>query len=220
MLSLPRGSAFFCCACLITAAVWLGGQSLSSAAAPDAIAEVGELGENIYDLAKESKWPEIAEKMAALAKASDALKSQVKGATESTGLLGKSLAALDKAIAANDRQATLQEANRITLIATDLAEPFHPAIPVDITRLDYYGRELELWSSVKDEAKIKQAAAALRQTWAKVRPTVTEHGGAKAAKAFDALIAKLKAAKTVKQYSRVATPILDEVDNLENVFTK
>ena len=181
------------------------------------IAEVGELGENIYDLAKDKDWAKVGEKLVSLKKEAESLKSQAKEAKKP---LSKSIAALEKAVGVKDQQATMQEANQITLIAANLTEPFHPQVPVDIMRLDYYGRELELWSAVKNEAKLKEAADALKKTWDKVRPSVKKHGGTAEAKTFDGLMLKLKAAKSPKQYKSVAATILDEVDNLEMVFAK
>ena len=184
------------------------------------IAEVGELGENIYDFAKDKDWKQVAEKITSLKKEAESLRSQLKAAKEAKEQLGKCIAALEKAIPAKDRQATMQQANQITLIAADLSEPFHPQIPVDIVRLDYFGRELEICSEAKDEAKLKKTAEALSKTWDKVRPSVKDHGGTAEAKTFDALVEKLKEAKTPAQFGKIATPILDEVDNLEKVFTK
>jgi seryl-tRNA synthetase len=184
------------------------------------IAEVGELGENIYDLAKDKDWTAVAGKLTSLKKEAESLQSQVKEAKEAKDQLSKSIAALEKAVGAKDQQVTMQEANAVTLIAANLTEPFHPEVPVDITRLDYYGRELEIWSAVKNEAKLKEAADALQKTWDKVCPSVKQHGGTAEAKTFDGLMLKLKAAKSPGQYKSIATPILDEVDNLEKVFTK
>ena len=62
------------------------------------------------------------------------------------------------------------DANRVTLIAANLAEPFHPRLPSDITRLDYHGRELETWSAAKNEEKFEQAADGLEKTWGLVVP--------------------------------------------------
>ena len=95
-----------------------------------------------------------------LKKEAESLKSQAKEAKKP---LSKSIAALEKAVGAKDRQVTMQEANQITLIAADLSEPFHPQVPVDIARLDYYGRELELWSAVKNEAKLKEGSRRLEE---------------------------------------------------------
>jgi hypothetical protein len=196
------------------------GEAKGTEAAKAVIAEVGELGENIYDLAKGKDWTAVAGKLTSLKKEAESLKSQVKEAKEAKEKLSRSIAALEKAVGAKDQQVTMQEANQITLIAANLTEPFHPQVPVDITRLDYYGRELEIWSAVQNDAKLKEAAGALQKTWDKVRPSVTKRGGTAEAKTFDGLMLKLKAAKSAKQYKSVATPILDEVDNLEKVFTK
>jgi hypothetical protein len=196
-----------------------GAKSKGGDAAKAVIAEVGELGENLYDLAKAKNWTGVAEKLTALKKAAKSLRAQVKEAKEAKQL-AKSVTALDKAAAAQDRQVLMQEANQVTLLAVALSEPFRPQIPVDVTRLDFYGRELEIWSAAKDEKKLKEAADAMRKTWSKVRPSVSAKGGTAEAKTFDELMLKLKAAKTPEQYSSVATPILNEVDNLEKVFTK
>ena len=179
------------------------------------IAEVGEVGENIYDLAKDKEWTAVAKKLTSLKKEVESLKSQAK---EAKVQLSKSIAALEKAVGAKDQQITMQEANQITLIAANLTEPFHPQVPVDIARLDYYGRELEIWSAVNNETKLKETADALKKTWDKVRPSVMEHGGDAEAKSFDGLMLQLNAAKSPEQYKSVAAPILDEVDNLEKVF--
>ena len=81
------------------------------------IAEVGELGENIYDLAKDKDWAKVGEKLVSLKKEAESLKSKAKEAKEAKKQLSKSIAALEKAVAAKDQQVTMQEANQITLIA-------------------------------------------------------------------------------------------------------
>ena len=184
------------------------------------IAEVGEVGENIYDLAKDKDWAKIGEKLTSLKKEAELLNSQVKEAKEAKKQLAKSIEVLEKAVGVKDQQVTMQEANQITLIAANLTEPLHPQIPVDIARLDCYGRELELWSAAKNEAKLMETADALKKTWDKVRPSIMEHGGDAEAKAFDGLMLQLNAAKSPEQYKNVAAPILDEVDNLEKVFAR
>jgi hypothetical protein len=175
------------------------------------IADVGELGENIYDLAKDKDWAKVDGKLTALKSKVPELHSQD---------LNKALTALATSVSAKDLSETMQHANKITLIATELSEPFHPQIPTDISRLDYYGRELQIWAAEKDNEKLKESAAALQKTWSRVSPSVKEHGGSAQAKTFDGLVKKLKKAKSPKQYAAAAGPILDEVDNLEKVFSK
>ena len=121
------------------------------------------------------------------------------------------------------REATLLVANQVTLIAADLVEPFNPQVPAAVTRLDFYGRELEIGVAAKDSAGrlagLKVTGDLLRQTWDKIQPAVKAKGGEAEAKKFSGLMTKLGAAKSVEDYGKLVTPILDEVDNLEKVFT-
>ena len=198
------------------------GSAYSAETGPElkAISEVGELGENIYDLAKEKDWDKTAKKLAALKHESDSLNTVLKDAAGTKAELAKRIAALVKSVPAKDQQTTMREGNRIMLLAAEMSEPFHPQIPVDITRLDFYGNELEIWSAAKNDAKLTTSAAALQKVWTKVRPSVVEHGGRAEAEKFDSLIERLKRAKSPEEFKAVATPILDEVDNLEKVFSK
>ena len=84
-------------------------------------------------------------------------------------------------------------------------------------KLDYYGRELEVWALANDVNKLQATAREMRQTWDALRPAV-EAKSATEAKKFDALVAQVETAKTPAAYIRVATPVLDEVDNLEKLF--
>ena len=66
----------------------------------------------------------------------------------------------------------------------------------------------------------RATVAGLRQNWDSVKAAVRAKGGNAEAQKFDALVAQAEAAKTPEDFAKVAKPILDEVDNLEKVFTK
>src|SRR4029077_20421939 len=132
--------------------------------------DVGENGENIYDLTKAKDWAKVGEKMKALETAAKQLARDLKGAEAGRKRLEATLKALAKAIAAKDEQTTKRQANKATLIAADLTEPFNPEVPAAVTRLDYYGRELEIWVAAADPAKLKTTGAAMRETWNKLEP--------------------------------------------------
>jgi hypothetical protein len=187
---------------------------------PASLVDVGEFGENIYDLAKAKDWANVGQKMKALEDAAKKLASDLKGAEAGQKRLGMTLKALGKAVTAKDEQATKREANQVTLIAADLIEPFNPEVPAAVTRLDYYGRELEIWVLAKDTAKLKATGDAMRKAWEKLQAAVKTKGGNAEAKRFNRLMDQVTAAKTVDDYARITTPILDEVDNLEKVFKK
>jgi hypothetical protein len=195
-----------------------------AADAPASLVDVGEFGENIYDAARDKDFAAAAKKLDALKVATRKLKADLANpsADQKKGLeqLDAQIAALDKTVSAKDRQATMLAANQVTLIAAELTEPYRVPVPVAITRLDYLGRELEIWAAASDVKKLQATGLDIRSTWSKVRPAVDSHGGVAQAKKFEELVVQVEKATTAGDYARVATPILDQVDELEKVFKK
>jgi hypothetical protein len=181
-----------------------------------AINQAGELGEDLFDMAKEKKWEKAVETLATIQKAVDSLATQEKDIIK----LKKAIKDLDKAIRAKNQQETMMKANLITLITLNLSDRTKIKIPADIVKLDYYGRELEIWVPAKNKSKVKKTVSGLVKTWDKIRPSVKDHGGEDVSLRFDELILKIKEAKSAKEYNDVTNAILDEVDNLEKVFEK
>lgn len=185
---------------------------------PPALVDAGEYGENIYDLAKANDWPAASEKLDALKKTTHQLRGRVKNSGQ-WAKLGGAIKRLEEAVAMKDRQATMREANQVTFIVAGMTTPFQRANPVEITLLDYYGRELELGAAANDEAELKQTAIDMQQAWNAVLPSIIAHGGKREARNFGELVARVEAAKSPADYGRLATPVLDEVDNLEKLYT-
>lgn len=185
---------------------------------PKALADAGEYGENVYDMAKASDWSKATAKLNLLKESAASLKSEMQGGDGELDRLASGVTALDRAVTAKDRRAAMRGANQITLIVANLNAPYKLTVPVEVTKLDYYGRELEIWSAEKDTRKLQETAAEMRRTWDAVRLEIESHKGAAEAKKFGDLVAKVEQAKTPDEYARLATPVLDEVDNLEKVF--
>jgi hypothetical protein len=180
--------------------------------------EIGHDAENLYDWARASDWTKAQADLAALKTAVANLKStgqvaDLRGAEEV-------LATIDKAVQARDARTLMHAANEMTRVAAEISGQFNPQVPVEVTLLDYYGRELELWPEEGNAAKWNETRSRMRETWATVRPALVAKGGNREASQFDALIAKLNGAKTAKDFAASAKPILDSVDALENVFTR
>ena len=171
---------------------------------PASLADAGEFGENIYDAAKAKDWTAAGTKLASLKNAAKLLKIDLAGAAaeqkKNLDQLDIAIAAVEKTIAAKERQTSMEIANRITLIAADLTEPFHPQPPVAVTRLDYLGRELEMWSATGDLKKLQSAADELVAVWDKVWPEVEAKGGTAEATTFAKLVGQLKKAKAADDY--------------------
>lgn len=181
---------------------------------PTALTDAGEFGENIYDAAKANDWKTANAKLTELKTAGQKMADEKIGSAEFEATLGK----LEKAVAAKDKTSTLIEVNQLTLEAANLTAKYNPAVPVEVVKLDFYGRELEIWAAAKDEAKLRETARMIRPNWDAVKAKIEANGGKKEAANFEALIVKTDAAKTSIDYAKLATPILDEVDNLEKVF--
>ena len=184
---------------------------------PTSLSNAGEYGENVYDYAKANDWKNADVKAAALRDEVKKVRAEVKNQSAAVDRLDTNVAALDRAVTAKDRQATMREANQVTLHVADMTAAYKLSVPVAVTRLDYYGRELEVLAQAQDANKLQAAAGEMRQTWDSLRPAI-ETRSAPEAKKFDALVARVESAKTPADYARVATPVLNEVDNLEKLF--
>jgi len=185
-----------------------------------AIDDVGRYGESIYDMAKVSDWKQAASDLAWLKKAAGKLPAEVNGNGREQVQLDDTIQALDQAITEKNWGRATREANQITWIGADLAAPFKPLVPIEVTRLDYYGRQLEISSSQKDQARLKATAADMVIAWNALRPPLEAAGGVSEAERFGKLVAQVQAAQSPADFGKLATPVLDEVDNLEKVFTR
>jgi hypothetical protein len=188
--------------------------SLQGVGVPRAVADVGTHGEDLFDQVKASNWARARVIMDSLDRSASALTPSEQG--QLSGVLDT----LHMAVAARQRNVAIEAANQVTFIGARLTEAYHPKMPADIVRLDYYGRELEIRAAQKNMSTLASTAADLRRTWGTAKPDVISHGGAAAAARTDSLVARLAAAKSPADYARIATPLLDVVDELEKPFEK
>ena len=200
----------------------VGAQADSSTArrpvVPKALVEAGEYGENLYDAAKASDWTGARRRLTAL----EAAVKQVtveKGTGGSEDSLEQNLVALKHSVAGRQRRETLRLANQITLNVANLTARYAPKIPVQVTRLDFYGRELEIWSEAGDADRLRATAEGMRREWENVRPSVEGRDFAEARK-FGALVTRVERARTPAADRRLAEAELEEVDNLEKAFER
>jgi hypothetical protein len=201
-----------------------GGTPASTSAAvtteesvPTSLADAGEYGENIYDYAKANNWKNAEARLRALKETIKNVRADVKSQGAAVDRLDGDVAALYASVSSKDRQETMREANQVTLDVANMTTVYKLSVPVEVTRLDYYGRELEVWAQVKDANKLQMTAREMRREWDTLCPSVQAHSTPEAQK-FEALVERVEAAKTPVDYERVAKPVLDEVDNLEKVF--
>jgi len=186
---------------------------------PPPLADAGEFGENVYDFAKANDWRNADAKLATLKATVEQLRTLMTKQSAGESRLEEGVLALDRAVTAKDRRAAMRVANQVTRDVADMTAKYRPPVPVEVTRLDYYGRELEIWAEANDVPKLQETARAMRKEWDAVRPAVEARSAVKAER-FGALVARVEKARTPAEFARLATPVLDEVDNLENVFLR
>jgi hypothetical protein len=180
--------------------------------------EVGHYAENLYDWGRTGDWTKAQADLAALKSA--VAKLQGTGAVADMQATNERVSTIENAIQAHDARALTHAANDMTRVAAEISRQFNPPVPVEVTLLDYDGRELELWSEEGNTAKLNETRTRLQETWNAVRPALVAKGGTTEATHFDALVTQLTKAGTAKDFAATAKPILDSVDVLENVFTR
>jgi len=175
----------------------------------------------IYNLAKVNKWHEIRNNFDKLKKSEQSLK--LKKNEENDFLiqrLRKKIEELEQAISAKNRRETMRSANKITLIAVAMIGQFKLRVPTDVMVLNYCGREMEILSEDKDIDKLFSLVMRMHLIWQNLIPQLVNKNASKEIKNFSEIMKHLEVAKTPTEFNRLAKQVLDEVDNLEKVFTK
>jgi hypothetical protein len=187
---------------------------------PPSVAAVATHGETLYDQVKAGDWTKAGAVLDSLDAAVKTLPPAEPGIREERAKLATLTDTLRRTVGAKNKTAALEASNRVTYLAAKMTEPYHPMEPPAVPLLDYYGRELEIWSAQGNRAKLKSTVANIRETWEGLRPQVESHGGGPVAKKTDSLVTLIVAAKTPAEQGKLAKPFLDVVDELEKVFVK
>lgn len=185
---------------------------------PSTLSKIGEYGESVYDLAKIGDWAKVETNLTQLQDAASQYARTNSENSTQLNQLNERIERLSQAVTTRDRQAAMQNANQVTFITAGLIRHYKTNVPVDITLLDYYGRELEIGAVYNDTALLQATAQQIRQTWETVRPAIIARGGTTTAQQFDRLVDRVSQAKSTTDYAQLAKPVLDRVDNLELVF--
>lgn len=177
----------------------------------------GEYAEDIYDAAHAGNWKLASAKLTQLADSSSKLRSDLQPAPE-IGQIQSRVSALEKNIAKKDRLDAMTNANEITRLAADLSAGFQSTVPVQVAKLDYLGRKLQIESARGNLSSLKQTTSEIRLNWNEVKTSLEQKHSA-TANNFEAIVSKLENAKGVSSFARLAREELDEVDKVENAFT-
>ena len=188
----------------------------TSAEAPPSLKNTGEYAEDIYDAAHAGNWKLASAKSTQLADSSSKLRSDLPSDPE-IGEIQSRVSALEKDIAEKDRLAAMTDANEITRLAAELSAGFRSTVPVQVVKLDYLGRKLQIESARGNLSSLKQTTSEIRSNWNEVKTAVEQKHSA-TANNFEVIVSKLENAKGVSSFAKLAKEELDEVDKLENAF--
>jgi hypothetical protein len=187
----------------------------------DELELISGYSEDVFELAKADRWKRASKKLIALEKIEQSLTNNTNNlGADNVSALTKSTSDLVRAISAKSRQDAMTAANKITAIAALIAKPFNQRVPINVALLGYYGRELEIWSEMKNTNKLSVIVTKMHLTWRNLMPLLIAEGASKNVKKFGEIMKRLETAKTPEEYGRLATSALDEVDSLEKVFTQ
>jgi hypothetical protein len=187
----------------------------------DELELISGYAEDVFELAKADRWKRASKKLVALEKIEQSLTNNTHNlGADNVSALTKYTSDLERAISAKSRQDAMTAANKITAIAALIAKPYNQRVPINVALLDYYGRELEIFSEIKNTNKLSVIVTRMHLTWQHLMPLLIAEGGSKDVKKFGEIMKRLETAKTPEEYGRLAILVHDEVDNLEKVFTQ
>lgn len=189
---------------------------------PASLTNVGEYAENIYDAAQAKNWKTASAKLTSLQNAAGQLEKDLASTSSSVGItqLQADIAEIQKDIPARNQIGIMDASNDATRAAAQLTTYYQRQTPMEVTMLDYYGRELQIGVAKKDMNMLKKTATDIKNSWDSVKASVESKGGSAVAKKFDSTVSQIDSAKLPRQFARLANTELNQVDDLEKVFSK
>ncbi|MGA7936817.1 MAG: hypothetical protein WCA35_24890 [Kovacikia sp.] len=201
--------------------VLVAGRDRPSPGISDKVANLNQIAngaKTIYNLVKADNWAEANTQLASLQETMLRLKANNRVSKADFAHLNALIMALKGSVSARHHQA-MYDTNQLAMTAVQLAKQSNPQIQVEVAMLDYYGRELEIWSERGNTAKLKTVADRINQTWSSLRPEIqTLHVPAQVQQFDDTLVALVQTATSPTEYRLLATPLLVEVNNLQRLF--
>jgi len=178
---------------------------------PSALQDVGETAEDLFDAARLSNWTDATAALRAMNESAADLPLTL-SKPDLAARLQSRLEEVGDAVSLQQRLQTMDFANQITELVADLSAGYQTELPYALVMLDYYGRELELGIAAGDQARLKQAAADLRQTWNRFERTILQRGAVDEARRFTDIVVQLEGAQTPGDFVEPTRAELDAVD--------
>lgn len=136
------------------------------------------------------------------------------------------VSAMDQRVAEFDRAASAQAPNRlmieqranaVTALVPDVEAHYRTAVPVQVGRLDYLGRQIQLDHQANQPSEARRHAGTLRSAWSTLRSQALQVAPT-AARAIDRDVAQIASGPTSRAAMLASKDLLDKVDELEKGF--
>lgn len=181
---------------------------------------MADSAKSIYSLVKTDNWPEAREQVSSLQSIAQSLPAHPAFTRQEIAKLNSWIIPLENLVAVKQPLA-MDTANQLAMVATQLTIQPHSRLPVEVSMLDYYGRELEIWSTRGNPVKLKAIANKITQIWHDLRPAMqAERSSIQIQPLEDTLVALLDEANSPAEYKLLSAPLLAEVNQLQAVFLR
>ena len=184
----------------------------------DDLTKISHSSQQIYKLVKAHHWRKAQAENKKLQNLTKDLTTKFKPKTIQLQKLTDKSNLLDTAIANKDSEIIMRSSNQITFVVTEMNKNFPKKIPIEVTLLNYYERELEIWIPSGNKPWLTKTAKNINRTWLSIRPLVLSHGNKIEVHKFDILMVTLNQASLFNDYIEITTLLQREQDNLERVF--
>jgi hypothetical protein len=178
--------------------------------------DIADSAKQIYHLIKAENWAGANQNLATLQTMMQSLGAMPTHAAERIRL-DMWMIPLKSLVAAKQHLA-MDAANQLTMAATRLTTPFDRSVPLEVAMLDYYGRELETWSTCGNVAQLQRVANQLQQTWGTLRPAIQAYGNVDLLQKGDTLISLVSSADSLSEYNSIAPSLMAEVNDLQQAL--
>jgi hypothetical protein len=127
---------------------------------------------------------------------------------------------LERTLAEQDARGAALALNQLYgIIGEHRARLEKRSVALELQRLRFLARELELWSEADDEKMVEVRAAALRAAWQDARPVlIARRNVDQAIRNFDQLIKQLSAARQTRELSTLLPEFRKQVEQIEHTL--
>lgn len=193
-------------------------------AVPSALDQLESGAEDIIDLINNKDWARAQSTVDAMEQSLADLQPSFQAANVPQSLVNEirtRLTMLETQVKAQNAYEAKVQANAITRVIPDIFDHYRVAVPTDLGRLDYLGRELLLNVEKGDWTAARNTAAEVQRVWSRLKPMLNATAQ-KSAADFESTVNALSSdARNMDRTAttRDANALLDKVDVLEQAYT-